>query len=103
MIFEIGVSIVVLFILAVMSVLFNSYIDGRSENDGYDGETSVLVAIGVSYTIVIGIGGLAAVWGSWQMAQYGIMASFAAFVASGIPMMLGDANRTKRRRKGEGS
>jgi hypothetical protein len=98
MIFKIGMSIIVLGILTVISTLFNAYIDSRDAGDGFDGETAVWVAFGNFYTIIIGIGGLAAVWGGWLMAGWAISLSFAAFVAAGLPMMFGDATRTKRRR-----
>lgn len=100
MFLNIAMSAVILGVLVVISTLFNSYIDSRDAGDGFDGETAVWVAFGNFYTIVIGIGGLVTIWGGWQMGGLAILISFVAFVASGLPMMFGDATRTKRRRTG---
>lgn len=100
MFLNVVISGLILGALVVISTLFNAYIDSRDAGDGFDGETAVWVALGDCYTIVIGIGGLAAIWGGWEMAQYAIVIAFIAFVASGLPMMFGDAQRTKRRRTG---
>jgi hypothetical protein len=100
MIVNMVLSILILGVLVVISTLFNSYIDSRDAGDGFDGETAVWVALGNFYTIVIGVGGLVSIWGGWKMAQYAIVIAFISFVASGLPMMFGDANRTKRRRTG---
>lgn len=101
MIFKLGLSVVVLGILFVLSLFFNSYIDSRDdekEEERFDGETAVWVGLGVFYTCVLGIGGLASIWGGWKMGQYAVVVALISFMASGAPMGAGDIYRSLRRR-----
>lgn len=100
---QVFLSLVVLGMLYFLSLQFNRYIDSRQ--DLFDGETAVWVMIGTFYTLV-GYGFLVLLWwhemaclpSAWQGAvtMFGLI--LLSFVASGIPMAVGDARRAHQRR-----
>lgn len=99
MITSLAYSSVILLALVAGSVLFNRYIDRRPSTRRADGETSLWVAAGCTYTLA-GAGALAAIWShhlglAWEPIAIVIAATFAAFVAAGLPMAMGDARRTQ--------
>lgn len=104
---QIFVSLVVLGILYFLSMQFNRYIDTKREQ--YDGETATWVVIGVTYTL-IGSMFLVLLWwhelqainAPWQAAVTIAGVVLLCFVASGIPMYVGDAVRAHNRRKENG-
>lgn len=104
---QIFVSLVVLGILYFLSMQFNRYIDTRREL--FDGETATWVVVGVSYTM-IGAMFLVLLWwhelqaiaAPWQAAVSITGVIILCFVASGIPMYIGDAVRAHNRRKEQG-
>lgn len=72
--------------LFVVSVGFNWLVDYSERRGWEEGYVSFLVVIGVAYTVTgAAIGGLI----SWQDYQYLIL----AFVASGLPMIVGSVWR----------
>ena len=92
--------------LAVVSSLFNGYIDERPPLKRPDGMTAQWVAMGVGYTL---LGGTVLVWlgFGWLLmlanaAGYGVAAAavllvyLSAFVVSGAPMAWADAHRSYR-------
>lgn len=104
---QIFVSLVVLGILYFLSMQFNRYIDTRREL--FDGETAVWVIVGTAYTLV-GAMFLVLLWwhelqaisAPWQAAATITGTVLLCFVASGIPMTIGDAVRAHNRRKENG-
>lgn len=84
--------------LYVVSGLFDEYIDKQDVNELYDGQTAVWVAIGCSYTI-LGFGLIMGIWYGWQEGAVSMGLLFACFVASGLPMYMGDASRNRNERR----
>lgn len=82
---DLQIAIFVIIILALSAVLYNIWVS--SLNGKHAGYTSYLVAAGVLFTL----GGLALVF--WQAA----LAALIAFIPTGIPMIIGEALRNKRR------
>jgi len=101
---QVFVSIVILGVLWFLSMQFNRYIDTRREL--YDGETAVWVMTGTFYTL-IGFGFLVMLWWHeldaiatpWQGGTVVLGIAMSAFVASGLPMAIGDAVRAHKRRQ----
>ena len=92
-------SFLVIVALFWVSMLFNNYIDHRREM--YDGETAVWVILGTTYTNV-GATALVLIWWHelhqigqpWRGAVAVGALIFACYIASGIPMAVGDAVRS---------
>lgn len=84
--------------LYVISGLFDEYIDRQDLGDLYDGQTAVWVAVGCTYTIV-GFGLVMGIWYGWQEAALTTLLLFLCFVASGLPMYFGDAERNRHMRR----
>lgn len=94
---DLVLTILILMALYAASSMFDQYIDGRDLGSLYDGETAVWVALGCLYT-VIGFGLIFGVWFGWQHAVVAVGLMLACFVASGLPMYMGDASRSRRNR-----
>jgi hypothetical protein len=86
---------VVLAVLTVSSYLFNDYIDRTPTS--IDGITAYRVAGGVGYTLV-GISAVVGIWSTWENAATVFAIALTCFIASGIPMIQGDLNRSHRNR-----
>lgn len=106
---SVAYTLLVLAALALASVQFNCYVDRRHkekaiEGDLSDGETARWVVFGVAYTC-IGAAVLVGIWidympiTPWGLALATLGVFFAAFIASGLPMYLGDVNRSHSTRK----
>lgn len=91
--------IVVLLLLA--SVFFNSYIDQQpAPRKQMSGVTAWWVVIGNAYTgasIIILIG----IWLGWMIALYCGLIAVGCFIVSGLPMIIGDYRRSERRKGNE--
>lgn len=83
------VALAALAVLAVFSLLFNQWVGGLGvKKDGY---TALLVAIGVTITLIL----VAVI--SWKASILVVL----AFVASGSMMIIGDVRRTINQREAE--
>ena len=98
-------AVLVYVLLLGVSVWFNTYIDSAPLPDRPDGLTALWVAVGTLYTLV---GGAVLAWLLWPwlvglesvVAAIVLLAiNLSAFVASGLPMLLGDASRSFRVRR----
>ena len=115
-------TVIVLIVLFWVSLLFNNYIDRRHKKRDdetgdsrpqqsellYDGETAVWVMLGTTYTN-IGAAALVLIWwhelrqieAPWRGAVFVGSLIFACYIASGIPMAVGDAVRSLNLRSGK--
>lgn len=102
-------AVLVYVLLAGMSMAFNGYIDRQPQSQRPDGMTAAWVAVGVLYTLV-GATGLAWLLWPWLALLEGVVAALvllalyvSAFVAAGLPMLVGDASRSHRVRRTQGA
>lgn len=94
-----AITVIIIAALAIVSYLFNRHIDNSpSIEELPDGQTAWWVVLGTIYTLAGALGILEA-WFGWGMALRAVGTVFACFIASGIPMVLGDTYRTSRRRR----
>lgn len=85
--------------LALASYLFNRHIDNAPATDELpDGQTAWWVVLGTIYTLA-GTMVILEAWFGWDLMLRVAGTVFACFVASGIPMVLGDMHRTSQRRR----
>ena len=96
-------AVLVYVLLAGMSMAFNGYIDRQPLSQRPDGMTAAWVAVGVLYTLVW------LLW-PWLALLEGVVAALvllavyvSAFVAAGLPMLVGDASRSHRVRRTQGA
>lgn len=89
--------------LATASILLNRHIDGRPAAERSDGQTARWVIGGVLYTC---IGAALMQWAwlphlptDWRIVPATFALLMAAFAASGLPMYLGDINRSWSHRR----
>ncbi len=95
------ISVATLIALPTTSYFFNQWINRRHESgEGgtVDGETANWVAIGTGYTIV-GFVILVALWAhrlprDWTLGPAAGLILLVCFVVSGLPMWIGDRNRS---------
>ena len=102
-------AVLVYVLLGGASMGFNGYIDRQPQSQRPDGMTAAWVAIGVLYTQV-GATVLAWLLWPWLAALEGMAAvlvllavNVSAFVAAGLPMLVGDASRSHRVRRTAGA
>ena len=96
-------SLVVLSALIITSHYFNRWVDRRhADGERSDGETARWVAYGCTYSL---FGGalLMALWAhrmptDWLVGPWSFGVFLLAFVASGLPMWLGDTGRSHAQR-----
>lgn len=102
-------AVLVYVLLLGSSIAFNDYIDSRPPAERPDGVTAMWVAVGTIYTLV---GATVLCWllWPWLAALSGVIAALvllainlSAFVAAGLPMLLGDARRSHRVRRTAGA
>lgn len=92
-------TVIIIAALAIVSYLFNRHIDNSpSIEELPDGQTAWWVVLGTIYTLAGALGILEA-WFGWSLALRVVGTVLACFIASGIPMVLGDTYRTSRRRR----
>lgn len=104
------VAAVLVYVLLVgASMGFNGYIDRQPHSQRPDGMTAAWVAIGVLYSLV-GATGLTWLLWPWLATLDGVAAALvllavnvSAFVAAGLPMLVGDASRSQRVRHTQGA
>lgn len=93
------ITAIIIIGLAVTSYLFNRHIDAAPPVEELpDGQTAWWVVLGTIYTLA-GALTVLQTWFGWNMALTVSGTLFACFVASGVPMVLGDMHRTSHRRK----
>lgn len=97
------ISIAILGAVLATSWRFNRYVDGRPMTARADGETALWVIFGCTY-VVLAASVLVGVWAPWLPSDWrlGLVVggiNFAAFVAGGIPMALGDHQRSATDRR----
>lgn len=94
------ISITTLVALFITSYFFDRWINTRHEQaEQSDGETATWVAIGSGYTI-IGFVILVSLWAhrlpaDWILGPVAGLILLVCFVASGLPMWIGDRNRSQ--------
>jgi hypothetical protein len=88
----------ILIALVVVSVWFNGWIDAFLDNDPLGGYNAVFTVLGVVYTL-IGAGLVVGLLFGWQIALIAVGSVLVCFMASGVPMWLGDMRRAARQRK----
>lgn len=104
---QILLSIVIYALLTLASIALNRHIDGREEL--FDGETATWVILGTLYTIV-GAAAVTMIWWHemdaialpWQGGAAIFLIVLLSFSFSGLPMYIGDAKRSQKRRKEQG-
>ena len=88
-----------LVVLAMISTLFNRYVEQRPLIRRADGETALWVVAGCTYAVA-GAAALLGVWGQWlksdwRLGFWALLAMSMSFGAAGAPMFFGDLRRTQ--------
>lgn len=88
----IGWTTVVAMALIAFGYGYNTWIHAINRSIGRTPLASLFVVLGVAVTVA-GAGIIVWIWYGWQMAAYHVVIDAAAFLATGVPMILGDVNR----------
>jgi predicted tellurium resistance membrane protein TerC len=83
----------VLFALHVLSWIYNWLIDWLHQKEWMDNWTWLTVVLGVGYTLA---GAAVAMWNAEMPANMAVLGVVLTFVATGIPMSVGDIQRVLR-------
>jgi drug/metabolite transporter (DMT)-like permease len=100
---QIIITAAILLALVLASWRFNRYVDSRPVAARADGETALWVVAGCTY-VVLAASILIGAWAPWLPADWRLgpacgLLIFAAFIAAGLPMALGDHRRSASERR----